>query len=729
MAITTITSGINTEKGISYSAITDSSIDWTGITNDTYFYNLEDDLPYYKNTSGTVLSIFDNGSGVAISGGTYSGGTLTLNDSSGGSVDITGVTSPSIYTSDDTIGSGRIATLTDTLTFKGADLLGASSNIKIVDSASASLWDFRNNGDVYLGKSSTITLPNVSQVLTFDASAINSNILFKGRSGFFKVESSGIAQLAKFESSNNCWVSINSTGVNKNALFLYESQGVYKYYLGYVGDSEPDAFSIYSYVDSNSKFYVNGGGDVILNGIGTTPTTVGSEQISLQGLTLINDYLIQDANTSAIADGTLVNDSFSFHIDGGALAGRYKDNLGVVTDLVIGGPTPDVLGIADSNGVYTYYSDFTTAMGAAVAGDTVEMFGDITETGNVTITIPSGVNLNMNGHTYTLDGSDNTAFQYTNGVGTRTKIINGTIIKKNSPTPLGGGNGLYIGSSPDLIDCNGLTVISDGAYCLNFNSAPDGSGFVKGGSFIYEGATSKAGGYAHIIDGRIDGAFFDTQDGSVRVTNAIFSNCKVDGAIATANTLGEVENCIVKNTNTFNAGIIVQGAKVSNCYVYSQNTDAISSSNASSIISNCTAISDGSEGLNLNLGYAYNCYVKSTVTNGAWINQAGSAAYNCTIESSAAAAVRLRVGGRIYNSTAICTWNDVNGHAITVENSGVHEVIDCYCEVANASAYALTGNLSTIYSGLKGKGMTTLIGTTTQAQTNSTDNFGNMLIG
>lgn len=62
MAITTtINNGLNQSKGISYSAITDSSIDWTGITNNTYFYNLEDDLPYYKNGSGTVLSIFSEG--------------------------------------------------------------------------------------------------------------------------------------------------------------------------------------------------------------------------------------------------------------------------------------------------------------------------------------------------------------------------------------------------------------------------------------------------------------------------------------------------------------------------------------------------------------------------------------------------------------------------------------------------------------------------------------------
>ena len=59
MAITNVTTHSIPEKGITYTHITDTSADWTGITNDTYFYNLEDDLPYYKNASGTVIAVFE----------------------------------------------------------------------------------------------------------------------------------------------------------------------------------------------------------------------------------------------------------------------------------------------------------------------------------------------------------------------------------------------------------------------------------------------------------------------------------------------------------------------------------------------------------------------------------------------------------------------------------------------------------------------------------------------
>lgn len=61
MAITIVNNGLNQEKGVTYSAITDSSIDWTGITNNTYFYDKNTDLPYYKNASGTVISLFEEG--------------------------------------------------------------------------------------------------------------------------------------------------------------------------------------------------------------------------------------------------------------------------------------------------------------------------------------------------------------------------------------------------------------------------------------------------------------------------------------------------------------------------------------------------------------------------------------------------------------------------------------------------------------------------------------------
>jgi hypothetical protein len=72
----------------------------------------------------------------------------------------------SIYTASGTVPTSVVATLTDTFTFKGNNTSSASSNVKIVDSASADLWDFRNNGDVYQSKNSIHYAQGNS--LTFD---------------------------------------------------------------------------------------------------------------------------------------------------------------------------------------------------------------------------------------------------------------------------------------------------------------------------------------------------------------------------------------------------------------------------------------------------------------------------------------------------------------------------------------------------------------------------------
>ena len=57
MAYTVLNTGINQEKGVSYTATTDTSADWGSVGNDIYFYDFASDLPYYKNANGTVVSL------------------------------------------------------------------------------------------------------------------------------------------------------------------------------------------------------------------------------------------------------------------------------------------------------------------------------------------------------------------------------------------------------------------------------------------------------------------------------------------------------------------------------------------------------------------------------------------------------------------------------------------------------------------------------------------------
>lgn len=48
----------NPQIGIQYTKVTDSSADWSSVANSTYFYDIASALTYYKDSTGTVLSMF-----------------------------------------------------------------------------------------------------------------------------------------------------------------------------------------------------------------------------------------------------------------------------------------------------------------------------------------------------------------------------------------------------------------------------------------------------------------------------------------------------------------------------------------------------------------------------------------------------------------------------------------------------------------------------------------------
>lgn len=115
---------------------------------------------------------------------------------------------------------------------------------------------------------------------------------------------------------------------------------------------------------------VGGGGNIITTGIfntaiigatgltGDTPNTTYTKHLKTNGTdiaatskgyegldsggneiySLRNDgSIVQKANSSAIADGQLFNNSFNFYIQSGELKARGKDNLGIPYDVTIGG--------------------------------------------------------------------------------------------------------------------------------------------------------------------------------------------------------------------------------------------------------------------------------------------------------------------------------------------------------------------------------------------------------
>ena len=129
---------------------------------------------------------------------------LTLSDSSTVDIDTSalgggGGGGNTIYTADDTIGTGRVATLTDSLTFKdgtvniqGTGTAGSSAlSIYDNDTTPNKLWDFLDNGNVNLGIDSVIDVG--SNILSFNAGGLagDVNYKFEGRSVFKSTNASG----------------------------------------------------------------------------------------------------------------------------------------------------------------------------------------------------------------------------------------------------------------------------------------------------------------------------------------------------------------------------------------------------------------------------------------------------------------------------------------------------------------------------------------------------------
>ena len=77
MAITVLTATTQA-AAINYNYTTSGSTDFTGITNNSYFYDLVTKLPYFKDSGGNVQNAF-------FTGGTLSGG-LTATTISGGTL-------------------------------------------------------------------------------------------------------------------------------------------------------------------------------------------------------------------------------------------------------------------------------------------------------------------------------------------------------------------------------------------------------------------------------------------------------------------------------------------------------------------------------------------------------------------------------------------------------------------------------------------------------------------
>ena len=393
-----------------------------------------------------------------------------------------------------------------------------------------------------------------------------------------------------------------------------------------------------------------------------------------------------------------------------------------------------VFGISNSGGTYTFYSTLSAAMSAATAGQTIEMFADVT--GTTTVTLKPNVILFGNGHTYTYSGNTGDVFSTSPGSGTYF-FYNMNIKRSNTATSTGvifSADGTVFGTALTF-KCYNLTV----TYTTTTGAAPIVT-------------TTSFGIYGWVFDGievigNSSGFLFPSVFSVNNIRNSRIENTGTGGGYSTANINGGsvIENTYVKTVS----GVAIllnytnQGDSARNCTAITTSSNGIAGGTAI----NCYSFSNSGIAI---ISNAFNC-VATTVTgiayyqSNAW-NSIGTSSstgvavrpfftmssfYNCTFRSAGNATISdTNYPARFYNCSIENTWNSVSGHGVLLNGAGV-EVTNCSISVTNASANCIigAGPITVKYANNSFRGATTPINiNVTQGITNTHDNQGNILI-
>lgn len=403
----------------------------------------------------------------------------------------------------------------------------------------------------------------------------------------------------------------------------------------------------------------------------------------------------------------------------------------------------DVCGIDDGAGGYTYYSSIGAAITAASAGDCIEVFSDILETGTTEINLKDGVNINLNGHTYENSNSGTNNSFTDNAVAVECTIFNGTIKRSGATASVSSATCLHVNSSSSIITLQGVVLSSD------FGTACRCDGTIHGGKYyvyltpkstnavcvdvsatgkLYDAFCYNVAGRAISSLGRVHNCTVYSGGDSGIVTNlasAITHSCTAisDGGIGIFANAGSNINCSAYSTANY--GIF--GGNNTNCTGYSSSSYGIYSSG---INIGCSGYSSASYGFYHAGSGLQNCHGYSSANVGLYIAGSSAIVKNSSGVSTAAAAVHCR--GSMFNCVAECLWNNVSGHGITGNTDQMDEIFNCTVSVTNASANCLHyGSAINVYYGNNTfKGATTSVNANiSQAQTNTPDTYGNIVVG
>lgn len=403
------------------------------------------------------------------------------------------------------------------------------------------------------------------------------------------------------------------------------------------------------------------------------------------------------------------------------------------TTLTTGG----LLGIANTSGIYTYYTTLTLAMAGAVSGDTIEQFGNITETGNVTITWKDGVNLNGNGYTYNYTNIAGNCF-IDNGVTVKVKFYNWYINRVSATTSGKIWDFTNTSSEVDFYGGKSRMAVSSGTYTLSnwtvgrlygFNGEAVNNGY----GILFNNATGTIENCVGSCGASIYGVYITT---CLRATNIIGINLSDSTGIELAGA-GTYSHIIGRS-------VTGNGIKVSSVLVVASNMTGISVtsiglSNFYGNVSNSHGRSSSGYGLFSYDGTCVNSTGYSATGISGYLQNGNDGpttfANGCSFVSDGNYALGFQCSdnnSEIKGGTVTCNWDNAGGHGITIVTAtAANNIRNIDVTVKNVGAnYLYAASAKTIkFGSMTGKGATIAINANvTQGTAITPDAQGNLFI-
>lgn len=425
--------------------------------------------------------------------------------------------------------------------------------------------------------------------------------------------------------------------------------------------------------------------------------------------------------TDSSADWAAVPNSTYFYDKADKLP-HYKDSTGTVLEVFSSsGGSSGKFGIANTSGAYTFYSTLDAAMTAAVAGQTIEVFADYTETGTTEIFLKNGVNINGNGHTFTKNTNDGTSIFWMSVTKVDCSILNYNIVRS-----VGSGAILRtVGYADGTIDFSGTI----------FNKS--GSGY--GADFISVTVLNLT-------------AYCSTSGSAISV-NGTAQNCigiNTSSGVGFQLQSGTSQNCVGKSDSGIgfvNRGYSLNGSGYSNSSVGFQSESRAVNCVGRSVSStgfgcyydtvdniDCVGVSVSGFGIGSSSGNCFGCSGYSTSNYGTYLS-GGAQHCNFTSKSDGAPsiwAVSISTTSKIIDGVAYCYWNNSVGYGLRGWGGVMPGLIsNVFFKLSNASApYLFNDNIATslILRGNTYIGGTAYNPNITQSAVTTQDNQGNIFL-